>query len=90
ASSRSEGDAVGNSPGVRRELTNGIGSLPGWHKGVHRKKTETRQKIVRGSQKTCQELERPLMGAELPKSTVELLIPYFQGAFDGCTTGAGR
>ncbi|RWW69775.1 hypothetical protein BHE74_00022589 [Ensete ventricosum] len=40
-------DAVGNSPGVRRELTKGIGSLPGWRKGVHRKKTVTRWKMSR-------------------------------------------
>ncbi|RRT34972.1 hypothetical protein B296_00058615 [Ensete ventricosum] len=41
-------DAVGNSPGVRRELAEGIGSLPGWRKGVRQKKIETRRKIVRG------------------------------------------
>ncbi|RWV91379.1 hypothetical protein GW17_00046334 [Ensete ventricosum] len=34
-------DAVGNSSRVCRELTEGIGSLPGWCKGVHQKKTET-------------------------------------------------
>ncbi|RWW43036.1 hypothetical protein BHE74_00051342 [Ensete ventricosum] len=39
-------DAVGNLPGVRRELAEGIGSLSGWPKGVRQKKTETRQKIV--------------------------------------------
>ncbi|RZS25208.1 hypothetical protein BHM03_00058373, partial [Ensete ventricosum] len=38
-------DAVGNSPGVRRELAEGIGSLPAWRNGVYRKKTETRWKI---------------------------------------------
>ncbi|RZS26200.1 hypothetical protein BHM03_00059505 [Ensete ventricosum] len=27
-------DAVGNSPGVHRELAEGIGSFPGWRKGV--------------------------------------------------------
>ncbi|RWW15930.1 hypothetical protein GW17_00020210 [Ensete ventricosum] len=41
ASGRSEDDAVGNLPRVRRELTEGIGSLLGWRKGVHRKKAET-------------------------------------------------
>ncbi|RRT50568.1 hypothetical protein B296_00027871 [Ensete ventricosum] len=51
-------DAVGNSPGVHRELAKGIRSLPGWCKGVHRKKIETRRKIVKGSRKACQELER--------------------------------
>ncbi|RWV87595.1 hypothetical protein GW17_00050393 [Ensete ventricosum] len=49
-------DAVGNSPGVRLELIEGIGSLPGWHKGVRQKKTETRQKIVGGSRKACRDL----------------------------------
>ncbi|RWW03061.1 hypothetical protein GW17_00033803 [Ensete ventricosum] len=49
ASGQSEDDTVGNSSGVRRELAEGIGSLPGWRKGVHRKKTETRWKIVGGS-----------------------------------------
>ncbi|RWW19822.1 hypothetical protein GW17_00016085 [Ensete ventricosum] len=38
-------DAVGNSPGVRLELTEGIRSLPGWRKGVRLKKTETHWKI---------------------------------------------
>ncbi|RWW38270.1 hypothetical protein BHE74_00056511 [Ensete ventricosum] len=37
---------VGNSLGVRRELAKGIGSLPGWRKGVHRRKTETHRKII--------------------------------------------
>ncbi|RWW12643.1 hypothetical protein GW17_00023681 [Ensete ventricosum] len=41
-----EDDAVGNSLEVHRELAEGIGSLPGWCKGVRRKKTETRRKIV--------------------------------------------
>ncbi|RRT69167.1 hypothetical protein B296_00035225 [Ensete ventricosum] len=41
-------DAVGNSPGVRRELAKGIRSLLGWHKGVCQKKTETRRKIIGG------------------------------------------
>ncbi|RZS14428.1 hypothetical protein BHM03_00046126, partial [Ensete ventricosum] len=41
-------DAVGNSPGVHRELTEGIRNLPGWCKGVHRKKIETHRKIVGG------------------------------------------
>ncbi|RWW17461.1 hypothetical protein GW17_00018609 [Ensete ventricosum] len=45
-------DAVGNSPGVRRELAEGIGSLPGWRKGVRQKKTETRRKIVGGEPKS--------------------------------------
>ncbi|RWW07733.1 hypothetical protein GW17_00028875 [Ensete ventricosum] len=58
ASGRSEDDAVGNSPRVCRELAKGIGSLLGWRKGVHWKKTETRRKIIEGSRNTCQELGR--------------------------------
>ncbi|RWV78134.1 hypothetical protein GW17_00060945, partial [Ensete ventricosum] len=46
----------GNSLGVRRELAKGIGSLPGWRKGVHRRKTETHRKIIGGSRKACQKL----------------------------------
>ncbi|RWV83196.1 hypothetical protein BHE74_00054781 [Ensete ventricosum] len=42
---------LGNSLEVRRELVEGVGSLPGWHKGVCRKKTETRRKIIGGRQK---------------------------------------
>ncbi|RRT50922.1 hypothetical protein B296_00021590 [Ensete ventricosum] len=34
-----------------------VGSLPGWHKGIHRKKTETHQKIVGGSRKACWEFK---------------------------------
>ncbi|RZR92543.1 hypothetical protein BHM03_00020856 [Ensete ventricosum] len=45
----------GNSPGVRRELAEGLRSLPGWCKGVRQKKTETHRKIVEGSQNTCRE-----------------------------------
>ncbi|RWW39489.1 hypothetical protein BHE74_00055184, partial [Ensete ventricosum] len=48
-------DAVGNSLGVHWELTEGIVSLLGWHKGVSQKKTETHWKIVEGSRKACRE-----------------------------------
>ncbi|RZS16390.1 hypothetical protein BHM03_00048371 [Ensete ventricosum] len=48
-------DAVGNSPGVRRELAEGIRSLLGWRKGVCQKKIETRRKIVGGSRKAYRE-----------------------------------
>ncbi|RRT42343.1 hypothetical protein B296_00041800 [Ensete ventricosum] len=48
-------NTVGNSPRVRLELAEGIGSLPGWRKGVHQKKTETHQQIVGGSRKACRE-----------------------------------
>ncbi|RRT79315.1 hypothetical protein B296_00006148 [Ensete ventricosum] len=58
ASGQSEDDAVGNSRGVCWELAEGIESLPGWRKRVCRKKTETRRKIVGGSRKAYQELER--------------------------------
>ncbi|RRT35191.1 hypothetical protein B296_00037850 [Ensete ventricosum] len=51
-------DVVGNLPGVRRELVEGIGSLSGWRKGVRRKKTKTHRKIVGGSRKACRELKR--------------------------------
>ncbi|RRT40839.1 hypothetical protein B296_00025274 [Ensete ventricosum] len=34
--------------GVCRKLAEGIGSLPGWCKGVRQKKTETHRKIVGG------------------------------------------
>ncbi|RRT75901.1 hypothetical protein B296_00020459 [Ensete ventricosum] len=49
---------VGKSPRVRQELAEGIGSLPGWCKGVHRKKIEICQKIIGGSRKACRELGR--------------------------------
>ncbi|RWW01850.1 hypothetical protein GW17_00035100 [Ensete ventricosum] len=45
---RSEEDAIGNSPRVRRELAEGIRSLSEWRKGVRWKKTETCQKIIGG------------------------------------------
>ncbi|RZS23223.1 hypothetical protein BHM03_00056010 [Ensete ventricosum] len=48
ASGWSEDDAIGNSPGVCRELAEGIGGLLGWRKGVHRK-------IIGGSRKACRE-----------------------------------
>ncbi|RRT55625.1 hypothetical protein B296_00047846 [Ensete ventricosum] len=48
-------DAFGNSPGVCRKLIEGIEGLSGWHKRVHQKKTETRQKIVDGSRKACRD-----------------------------------
>ncbi|RWW38556.1 hypothetical protein BHE74_00056205, partial [Ensete ventricosum] len=46
----------GNSLGVCRELAEGIGSFPGWHKGVHQKNTEIRRKIVGGSRKAYRDL----------------------------------
>ncbi|RWW76020.1 hypothetical protein BHE74_00015921, partial [Ensete ventricosum] len=44
-------DAFGNSLGVCRKLTEGIGSLLGWRKGVRQKKTETSRKIFGDSSK---------------------------------------
>ncbi|RWW47804.1 hypothetical protein BHE74_00046178, partial [Ensete ventricosum] len=46
ASGQGSNDAIGNSPGVRWELAEGIESLPGWRKGVRGKKTETLWKII--------------------------------------------
>ncbi|RWW42876.1 hypothetical protein BHE74_00051534 [Ensete ventricosum] len=48
-------DAFGNSPGVCQKLAEGIGSLPGWRKGVRQKKTEIRRKIIGGSRKACRD-----------------------------------
>ncbi|RWW62306.1 hypothetical protein BHE74_00030573, partial [Ensete ventricosum] len=48
-------DAVGNSPGVRRELAEGIGSLLGWCNEVRQKKTETHRKIIGGNRKAYRE-----------------------------------
>ncbi|RWW53834.1 hypothetical protein BHE74_00039636 [Ensete ventricosum] len=48
-------DAIGNSLGVRWELAEGIESLPGWHKGVCQKNTETHRKIAGSSRKACRE-----------------------------------
>ncbi|RRT73403.1 hypothetical protein B296_00029209 [Ensete ventricosum] len=48
---RGSDDAVGNSLRVCRELAEGIGSLLGWRKGVHRK-------IVGGSRKAYRKLGR--------------------------------
>ncbi|RRT34896.1 hypothetical protein B296_00051851 [Ensete ventricosum] len=56
-SGRSEDDAVGNTPRVRRELAYSIGSLPGWHMGVCQKKIETHHKIIGGSRNACWEWE---------------------------------
>ncbi|RZS22683.1 hypothetical protein BHM03_00055495 [Ensete ventricosum] len=46
---------IRNSPGMRQELAEGIGSLPGWRKRVRQKKTETHRNIIEGSRKTCRE-----------------------------------
>ncbi|RWV78931.1 hypothetical protein GW17_00060010 [Ensete ventricosum] len=67
-----------------------VGSLPGWCKGVCRKKIETHRKIIEGSRKayrdsgctTATQVFGRLTAAEPP-------VPYFQGAFDGCTAGTG-
>ncbi|RWV96497.1 hypothetical protein GW17_00040782 [Ensete ventricosum] len=61
-------DAFGNLPGVCRKLAEGIGSLPGWRRGVRQKKTETHRKIIEGSRKACR--ERP---EDLPQDCQRLL-----------------
>ncbi|RWW65062.1 hypothetical protein BHE74_00027656 [Ensete ventricosum] len=61
-------DVVGNSPGVRRELAEGIGSLPGWRKGVYQKKIETHRKIIEGSQK--------LTGIDGPRSCLGIGLGF--------------
>ncbi|RWV94909.1 hypothetical protein GW17_00042517, partial [Ensete ventricosum] len=61
-------DAFGNSSGVCWKLAEGIESLPGWHKRVHQKMTETRRKIIGGSRKACR--ERP---EDLPQDCRRLL-----------------
>ncbi|RRT54557.1 hypothetical protein B296_00004056 [Ensete ventricosum] len=57
-------DAVENSLGVRWELVEGIGSLLGWHKGVHKKKIETHRKIIGVAKK--------LAGNDGPRSNLRL------------------
>ncbi|RZR82845.1 hypothetical protein BHM03_00009373 [Ensete ventricosum] len=57
-------DAVGNLLGVFWELVEGVGSLPGWCKGVQQKKTKTYWKIIKGSQKACRDLGRFTEGIE--------------------------
>ncbi|RWW42861.1 hypothetical protein BHE74_00051549, partial [Ensete ventricosum] len=79
-------DVVGNSLGVRRELTEGIVSLPGWRKEVRQKKTETRRKIIGGSRKACQECTTVAQAfRRLTRSdwAVEPPIPKNLGTFDG-------
>ncbi|RRT77823.1 hypothetical protein B296_00023606 [Ensete ventricosum] len=83
---------VGNSPRVRWELVKGIRSLPRWRKRVHRKKTETRRKIVGGSRKAYRELRSGgcitvtqvfewLTIVEPPRTMVKSLVLWFRGSF---------
>ncbi|RRT53581.1 hypothetical protein B296_00022034 [Ensete ventricosum] len=67
-------DAVGNSPGVRRELVKGIKSLTGWHKGVYQKKTETHWKIVRGRLTVIEEME--LQPDDEPRSSLSIGLGF--------------
>ncbi|RZS19643.1 hypothetical protein BHM03_00052072 [Ensete ventricosum] len=69
------------------ELAKGIGSLPGWCKGVHRKKTETHRKIIEGSRKAYQELGRRLTVAESPRMAVDPPVPSFRDVFGDDTVG---
>ncbi|RWW84610.1 hypothetical protein BHE74_00006775 [Ensete ventricosum] len=73
-------NVVGNLRGVHWELAEGIGSLPGWRKGVHQKKTKTHRKIIGGSRKACWEftegignLARKTLGDHRRK-TVRLVV----------------
>ncbi|RZR90195.1 hypothetical protein BHM03_00018039 [Ensete ventricosum] len=83
-------DAVGNSPGVRRELAEGIGSLPGWRKGVRQKKTETRRKIVGGEPKSLpREIRRRDREARKVEGTTFEKIPTGKPSVsDGCTVAS--
>ncbi|RRT37726.1 hypothetical protein B296_00047281 [Ensete ventricosum] len=56
ASDQGSDDVVRNSPGVRRKLAEGIGSLLGWRKGVRQKKIESRRKIVKDSRNAYRDL----------------------------------
>ncbi|RWW09019.1 hypothetical protein GW17_00027513 [Ensete ventricosum] len=82
-------DTVGNSLGVRQELAKGIGSLPGWCKGVCQKKIETRRKIVGGSRKAYQE-DWEARWKHVEKLPEEDHMTYRKNTevSDGCTTTA--
>ncbi|RZR88050.1 hypothetical protein BHM03_00015555 [Ensete ventricosum] len=69
-------DAVRNSPGVRRELTEDIGSLPGLCKRIHQKKTETRRKII-GIGQRVNYLYLGFRAIEPPRLAGEPPIPRF-------------
>ncbi|RWW32724.1 hypothetical protein GW17_00002584, partial [Ensete ventricosum] len=88
ASGQNEDDAIGNSPGVLWELAEGIKNLPRWRKGVRQKKTETRRKIVGGSQKACRELRRIFHIMETEKKGNVLLQKYEIGRLLGKGTFA--
>ncbi|RWV82088.1 hypothetical protein GW17_00056442, partial [Ensete ventricosum] len=78
-------DVVRNSPGVRRKLAEGIGSLPGWRKGVCQKKIETHRKIVKDSRnayRECVEWIRKLARSTLgdhQRKIVRLTAGDFEG-----------
>ncbi|RRT40854.1 hypothetical protein B296_00034329 [Ensete ventricosum] len=79
-------DAVGNSPGVCRKLTEGIGSLLGWRKGVRQKKTETRQKIIGGSRKAYRDLlgDSPKESGRSLGTRREITRKKTRGLAEGC------
>ncbi|RWW71693.1 hypothetical protein BHE74_00020545 [Ensete ventricosum] len=58
-------DAVGNSLGVRRELAEGIESLPGWRKGVRQKKSRLAGRLSGVTKKRFIEGIRKLAGSTL-------------------------
>ncbi|RWW13749.1 hypothetical protein GW17_00022522 [Ensete ventricosum] len=82
ASGRGSDNAVGNSPGVRRELTEGIGSLSGWCKGVRRKRTKTRRKTVGGS------IEK--IAKNIPRDCQRKTVRLFAGNAVGCRIAGVR
>ncbi|RWW75587.1 hypothetical protein BHE74_00016382 [Ensete ventricosum] len=90
-SGRGSDDVDGNSPGVRQELAEGIGSLPGWRKGVRRKKTETRRKIIWGSRKACREFEGiGKLARNMLRNHRRKIMRLVVGDFGGCRNAGVR
>ncbi|RZS17516.1 hypothetical protein BHM03_00049664 [Ensete ventricosum] len=73
-------DAVENSPRVRREHAEGIGSLLGWRKEVHQKKTETHRKIIGVAKK--------LAGNDGPRSSLSIELGF--GRYSGISLKFAR
>ncbi|RWW49026.1 hypothetical protein BHE74_00044854, partial [Ensete ventricosum] len=63
----------------RRKLVEGIGSLPGWRKGVRQKKTKTYRKIVKGSQKACRESNYDRINGVTTKSWAKIKLEHRAG-----------
>ncbi|RZR87177.1 hypothetical protein BHM03_00014532 [Ensete ventricosum] len=96
-SSQSLDDAVGNSSGVRRELADGIRSLPRVCQKLAEgdrelakmtqgssleEDRETHQKIIEGSRKACRELGRRGKGVILLREIVYPCIPDPNGEYE--------